>query len=240
MQKLTISEWIKNCLLFFVVTFSLVLTGCSSTSSLPTFNVTGSWFIYTTVTGTPGVEGPEIFTFTQAESTVSGSTPLALAVSGNVSGVNIVFSWTGTDGYLNTYAGIVNGEGSMAGSWASTNGTSGIWSGIIETVPSSTVVEGSWTLYYVTAGLPGVQGPFLFEFTQSVNSIAGTGSVGGQPITVIGSVGNLTVLFYWTDSDGFSHIFTGQVGLNGTMSGTWTSTNGLLGTWSGSVISADQ
>ena len=177
MQKLAINGWIKSCFRGFVM-FSLVLTGCGGTggtNSLPTFNITGSWFIYTTETGTPGVVGPGIFTFTQSESNLSGATPLALSLSGSVNNVNVNFTWAGTDGYVNTYAGVINAKGTMAGKWLSTSGKSGIWSGIIEVVPTATVVNGDWNIFATTTGVLAVQWPILFRFTQSGNSIAGTG-----------------------------------------------------------------
>ncbi len=89
-------------------------------------NVTGNWNVFHT-TGTAGEQGPDLFTFSQSGNSVSGTAPQGQAVTGVVSGLNILFSWTGSDGVSNTYVGAVSGGNSMTGTWSATSGQSGTW-----------------------------------------------------------------------------------------------------------------
>jgi len=90
-------------------------------------------------------------------------------------------------------------------------------------------ITGSWFTYYATTGAPGEQGPNLFTFTQSGNGISGTTSLNQQ---ITGTISNLSITFSWVESDGDTYIYTGTLSADGTtMSGTWTGSNGQIGTW---------
>ena len=129
MQKFATSKWLKVCLLFFMVTSLLFLIGCGGSSQAPpVWNITGSWYTYYATTGTPGEQGPDIFTFTQSENSLSGTTSQGPQITGTVSGLNINFSWVGSDGVTYTSTGTVSADGAtMSGTWASSNGQSGTW-----------------------------------------------------------------------------------------------------------------
>lgn len=229
MKKFTKGKWLKVCFLFFVVTLPLFLVSCGTSQSEPTFNITGSWFLFHTTTGTAGQQGPDLFTFTTTDNNISGTTSQSQLITGTVSDVNVNFSWTGSDGATNNYTGTVSTLGAtftMSGTWTSTNGHSGTWNAIKEVAPTGNIT-GNWNIVTM-GGTSGQQG--LFVFTQSGNGIAGTTSQ-GLPIT--GIISSLTITFSWTGSDGATNIYTGTVSANGTtMSGTWTNTNGQSATWS--------
>jgi len=234
MQRQTAKNWLKVYLLLSVITLPLLLGGCGggSTSENP-FNTTGSWFIYNTTVGTAGEQGPNLFTFTQTDTknnNLTGTTSQGQAVTGNVSGLDISFSWTGSDGATNNYTGTISGDGfTMSGTWTSTSGQSGTWHAIVSASPSVNIA-GNWNILVTTAGTAGQQGPFLFTFTQSGNGISGTTSQGQQ---LIGTVSILSITFSWAGSDGATNVYTGAINAAGiTMSGTWTSTSGQSGTWS--------
>lgn len=247
MKRLVTSKVLKVWLLFFVLTLPLFLSGCGTGSgSLPTFNVTGSWFIYHTTAATAGVQGPDLYAFTTSESSLSGTvTPAgqtqAVAVTGNVKGVNISFSWTWIDGTVYAYEGTVGANATMSGKWTSLKGQtvqSGTWNALTNNtnLPTSSIA-GNWNIFVTTAGITGEAGPNLVTFTQSGNNISAT--LQGQTITATGSVSNLNILFFWIGSDGVTtNLFVGAVTatdagtvIANTMSGTWTSTNGQSGTW---------
>lgn len=229
MKKLTKAKWLKVCLLLFVVTLPPFISGCGGNQSEPTFNIAGSWNIFHTTTGTAGEEGPDLFTFTTSNNDVSGTTPLNQLITGNVSGLNVSFSWVGSDGATNTYTGVVSADGAtMSGTWTSTNGHSGTWHAIVNVAPAVSIT-GNWNIFHTTTGTAGEEGPDLFIFTQSGNGISGTTSLNQQ---IIGTISHLDITFSWVGSDGATNIYTGAVSANGaTMSGTWMSTNGHAGTW---------
>jgi hypothetical protein len=225
MQKLTINKWLEVCLFFSVVTLIIFLSGCGGSSqSSPVWNITGSWYTYYATTGTPGEQGPNVFTFTTTENTLSGTTSL-----------DINFSWVGNDGYTYTSIGTVGANGTtMSGTWTNTNGQSGIWSAITDTSPAANTVNiaGNWNIYQAITGVSGEQGPNPFTFAQSGYGISGTTTTSvNQGVT--GIFDNLSITFFWVGSDGTTtNALTGTVSADGTtMIGTWSSTNGQSGTW---------
>ena len=234
MQKQVTSDWFKVCMLLCVIGLAFFLGGCggSSTSENP-FRITGSWFIYHTTAGVAGEQEPDTFTFTQTDSAnnnLSGITSQNQALTGNVNGLNVSFSWVGGDSATYTYTGTISGDGfTMSGTWTNTGNQSGTWHAIVNASPH-VEISGNWTMLVTTAGTAGQQGPFLFTFTQSGNGISGVTSQGQQ---LIGTVSILSITFSWAGSDGSTNVYTGLINTAGTtMSGTWTSTNGQSGTWS--------
>jgi hypothetical protein len=248
MKKRATSKWLKVSLLFLVATLPLFLGGCGGSKSEPTFNISGNWVIYHTTSGTPGQQGPDLFSFSQSQNnltgtTSSGTTSLSLTLSsGDVSGQNVSFGWTGSDGTTTyAYSGSVSSNGTtMSGTWHSSDGQQGTWNGIINETPIDNIA-GNWN-FLSTSGTPGQQG--LFAFNQSINTVAtitintisGTTS---QDLALTGTISSLSIIFSWTGSDGTTYIYTGTVsGSGGTaMSGTWTSINtsgqyGPSGSWS--------
>lgn len=97
-------------------------------------------------------------------------------------------------------------------------------------------VSGSWFIYHTSNAAAGEQGPDLFTFAQSQNSLTGTTPL-NQAVT--GTVSNLDISFSWTGSDGATNNYSGTVSPDGTtMSGAWSSTNGQSGTWNAIVNAA--
>ena len=229
MQEVITGKWLKVSSLFSVAALLLLISGCGGSSqSEPVFNISGSWFLYHTTAGTPGEQGPDLFTFTQTDNSLSGTTSLNQQITGSVSDVNVTFSWTGSDGAANNYSGTVSSNGTMSGTWTSSKGKSGTWHAIINTAPSANIT-GNWNIFHTTAGTPGEQGPDLFTFVQSGNGLTGTTPLNQQ---IIGSVSSLTVTFSWAGSDGATNVYTGAIVADGmSMSGTWMSTGGQSGTW---------
>ncbi|MGD1074503.1 MAG: hypothetical protein ABR903_00280 [Thermodesulfovibrionales bacterium] len=244
MKELVINKWVKVYLIFFVVTFPLFLTGCSSSSSLPTFNVTGNWFVYSVASISPGVvKGPLYpFIFTQSENDLSGTTSTGESIgSGSVTSVNISFSWVGAaDGVTNTYTGTINADATMSGTWTRSDGTTGTWYAIIFTPPAD--IQGNWNLFITSPSSPEPQPLGLVTFTvNAINegvaspswfSIATTS--GSLPGAGIGTVCTQSIMFPFSINE-VTFIFSGSITVNGTMSGTWTAAtataNGLSGTW---------
>lgn len=233
MQKQATSDWLKVCLVLFVITLPLFLGSCGGSATDAIFNTSGSWFIYHTTAGAVGEQGPDLFTFTQSNSNsnnLSGTTSQSQALTGNVSGLDISFSWMGSDAATYNYTGVISANGStMSGTWTNTGGHSGTWHAIVSASPSANIA-GSWNIMLTTVGTSGQQGPYLFTFTQSGNGVSGTTSQGQQ---LIGTVSILSITFSWTGNDGATNVYTGTITAAATtMSGTWTSTNGQSGTWS--------
>ena len=219
MQKHATTIFSNLCVSIIIVTLSLFLGGCGGNKSEPTYDITGSWYVFHTTNGTVGEQQPDLLTYTQSENSLTGTTPLNQTITGNVSKTTATFSWTGTDGTVYTYTGTVAGNDTMAGSWTGSNGQSGTWHAIFD-VPPSVNVAGTWQITYST-------NETTITFSQSGNGIAGTTSQGQQ---IIGCVSSLTITFSWAGSDAATYIFTGAVGT--TMSGTWVNTSGQSGTWS--------
>jgi len=235
MQNQTINDWLKVCLLLCVITLPLFLGSCGGSTSEAPFKITGSWFIYNTTAGTAGEQGPNTFSFTQSDASsnnLTGTTSQSQAITGNVSDLNISFSWVGSDSATYTYTGVISGDGfTMSGTWTNTSGLSGTWHAIVSAAPSVNIA-GNWNITLTTSGTAGQQGPYPFIFTQSGNGIGGTASQGQA---LIGTVSILSITFSFAESDGSTDVYTGLINAAGTtMSGTWksTSVSRQSGTWS--------
>jgi hypothetical protein len=193
------------------------------------------------VTGTPGVQEPALFSFIQSDTSISGVTQQGQTFLGIINDVSITFAWTASDRSVTTYVGTLGSDAIMSGTWSDSNGTSGTWSAILQTTTQTTPasVVGSWNINYYTTSGTLVEGPLLITFTQSRTNLSGTTSLSGQLTTVTGNVSYVSILFYWTGSDGISNMFIGTVGAvgTGTMSGTWMSTSGKSGTWTATLVS---
>src|SRR5512135_1837194 len=175
MEKLGSRKWLKVCMLISVAALLLFNVGCGSGTSEPAFNISGSWNIFTTTSGTVGEQGPNLFSFSTSTNTLSGTTPQGNIITGEVTDLNISFSWLGSDGFSNSYSGVISGDGTtMTGTWTSTSGTtvhSGTWNAIIISTstggfPPSVSIAGAWNTILTTNGIPGQQGPESFTFTQ--------------------------------------------------------------------------
>jgi len=227
MQKLGASKWLMVCLLFLIVTSPLFLSGCgTSSSSLPAYNIAGQWFFYDATNGIPGEQGALLYTLTTSDTTIGGTTPQGLSLSGSISDVDVSFSWVGTDGATYTYAGTVGtGGGTMQGTWSNTSGQKGTWVALINVAPS-VVISGAWS---ITTG--GPQGTILVTFTQVGNGLTATTPQGQQ--SPPGTISYLNIVFFAIGSDGYTYTYIGTTNSAVTaMSGTWTNTNGQSGTWS--------
>lgn len=228
MQKLATNQCRRIGLLLSLLTLPLFLISCGGSQADPVFNITGTWYIFHTTTGTPGQLGPDLFTFSQSDNNLSGTTSQSRPLSGTVSALNLNFSWLGSDGTGFTYTGTISADGNtMSGTWSSSNGQSGTWHAILNIAPSANVA-GNWNIFHTITGTPGEQGPDLFAFTQPGNNISGTTSQ-GQSVT--GIISGLSIILSWTGSDGTTNTYTGTVSGGNTMSGTWSGTNGQSGTW---------
>jgi hypothetical protein len=240
MQKLAAMKWSKVFSLFFVITLALFFGGCTNSSEAPpVWNITGSWWMFNTTSGTTGEQGPLLFSFTQATNNVSGTTNQGLAITnGDTSDLNISFSWIGEDGFTYSYSGTVNAtDGStMSGTWVNNNSKSGTWTAVIDNTPAVSLT-GSWNL--TITGTPVPLGSQLFTFTETGNAVSGTTTVDsstGQSLPIVGAAGLSDVVFYWTGSDEDTYTFIGTItasnGVAASISGTWSNTIGQSGTWS--------
>lgn len=228
------NKWLMVCTFFIVGVLPLLLGGCGSQSSSnpPTWNISGGWYTFYATKGTAGEQGPNLFTFTVTNNDVTGVTSQAQAITGQISGLDISFSFADSDGVTKSSTGTVAAsDGStMSGTWTKTNGQSGTWHAVIGSVNPLASAAGNWNMVQTTSGVAGEQGLGLFTFTQSGFGVAGTTS-DGKPI--IGAIGRLDITFFWVDADGVTHTFTGIITADSTsMSGTWYDTNGKSGTWS--------
>ncbi len=229
MQRLAERKCFKVRYLLFLLAISVFIGGCGSSESSPEWNITGTWSTFYATNGTPGEQGPNPFTFQTNGNTVGGSTSQGQAITGKIEGVDITFSFVGSDGFVNDSKGTVGADGStMSGTWTSANQKSGTWHAVINLTPQVNI-SGNWNVYQTTSGVAGEQGPDDFTFTQSGYGIAGV-TADGRPVT--GAIGRLDVTFFWVGSDEVTHTMTGLITAEGTsMSGTWYDTNGKSGTW---------
>jgi hypothetical protein len=205
----------------------LFLSGCgTSSSSLPAYNIAGQWFVYDATKGISGEQGASLYTLTTSDTTIGGTTPQGLPLSGSISDVNVSFSWVGSDGATYTYAGTVgNGGGTMQGAWSNTSGQTGTWDALIDVAPSA-VVSGAWNIT-----TSGPQGTIPVTFTQSGNGITATTPQGQQ--SPPGTISYLNIAFFAIGSDGATYTYIGTANsAANAMSGTWTNTSGQSGTWS--------
>jgi hypothetical protein len=234
MNKSTIGRWLKVCASFLVLVLPLSLSGCGSGgSSLPVFNVTGTWYMFHATSGTAGEEGPDLFSFNQTDNDLVGQTSQGEALAGNTSNLDISFSWTTSDGTLYTYVGTVSANGfTMTGTWNNSVQQSGTWAGIYNTSPSVNI-SGTWNTFLTDLSQTGTteQGPFPATFAQTDNTVSGTTSAGQQ---ITGAVSRLSILFFEAGSDGVTYTLIGSLNSAGnSMKGTWTATDGTSGEWHG-------
>lgn len=226
MKNRSTLPWLKVCLFFLGLSSVIVLAGCGEGKPEAVWNIAGSWYIYHDTAGISGEQGPELFTFTQSNNDLSGTTADGETLSGSISGTDVTFSWTASDGASYTYTGTAT-AGNMSGTWTSSNGQSGTWHAIINLTPVVNVT-GSWNFFQTVAGSQE-QGPEVFALSQSGNSISGTTAEGA---TITGNIGGLYIILTWTGTDGTTYVYTGSAAANGsTMSGTWTNPGGQSGTW---------
>lgn len=226
MEKITVKEWLKICLLFSLLGLPVFLSGCGAKQNSPAFNIAGSWFIYDATNTIAGEQGPSLFQFTTSDTTLSGTTSQGIVLTGTTTDTGVSFSWVGSDGATYTYGGTVgNGGETMQGTWSNTSGQSGTWIGLIDVAPSVTI-PGSWVL---TTG--GPQGTINVTFTQSGNGLTITTPQGEQ--NPPGTISFLNLAFFVIGSDGATYTYVGTVtSAANSMSGTWTNTNGQSGSWS--------
>ncbi len=231
MQMFSKGNWVKVYLLSFAAVLVMFLGGCGgSGENTPNWNISSGWNMFYATKGTPGEQGPSLFTFSTSGNTISGSTSLGRSISGTINGLNVQFQFVDSDGATNTSTGTVaEADGStMSGTWTKTNGQSGTWHAVIAQSPRANMA-GAWNMFQTTSGVAGEQGLGLFTFNQSVYNISGTTS-DDKPI--IGAIGLSDVSFFWVGSDNVTHTFTGIITLDSrSMSGTWYDTNGKTGTW---------
>lgn len=234
MQKFIISKRLKFFWLLIVLTFPLLFSGCgTSNSSLPVFNVAGTWNIFTSTAGTAGVQGPNLFTFATSENDLTGQTSGGQQLTGNVTQLSISFSWTGTDGTIFTYVGNISASdgATMLGTWTGNKGQSWTWAGVITNPTSSVNVTGTWNTFTTDLSKAGSteQGPFPITLTQPTNTFSGISADGQQ---IAGAISRFDIVFLEAVSDGSTKTFIGVVTSGGTgMSGTWTSTDKSSGSW---------
>ncbi len=236
MERIGGRRWLTGCMLIISAALLFFIGGCSSGVTEPAFNVSGNWDIYTTTSGTVGEAGPGRFSFSTYSSTLSGYSPETKYITGEVSDLNISFSWVASDGYTYSYTGLVSNNGTtMSGTWTNTNNQSGTWNGIIISTSSTTFtptinIAGNWNVFLTTDGTTGEEGPEAVTFTQSSNTLGGT-ALGQQIVGSIASSNVTTVLFFWNDGTS-NFAFTGIANVDGnSMQGTWTNTSGKTGTW---------
>jgi hypothetical protein len=100
----------------------------------PPVNITGNWNVSHTTIGTPGEQGPDLFSLTQNTNStgdnITGKTSQGLDIRGRTGSFSVFFSWVGSDGTTTfLYTGSVNiSATSMSGTWRDTSGHSGTWS----------------------------------------------------------------------------------------------------------------
>ncbi len=229
MQRLGRRKWLMVCTLIIVVVLPLLLGGCGSHQSSPTFNITGGWYMFDATKGTAGEQGPNLFTLTVTNNNITGVTSQGQVITGSINDLDISFSFVGSDGATNSWSGTVAAaDGStMSGTWTATNNQTGTWHGVINLAPQANAAA-NWNVFQTATG-GNEQGLGLFTLTQSGNGIAGTTA---DAKSIIGAIGRLDITFFWVDANGVTQTFTGIITTDGSsMSGTWYDTNGKSGTW---------
>jgi hypothetical protein len=229
MQRIA-GKWPEFSSAFLAVTLIFLFGGCGGKTE-PTFNISGSWYMFHTTDGTAGEQGLGLFSFTQSDNDLSGSVATTgESISGSVSGLDVSFSWTdsATSARID-YNGKVSTDGTtMSGTWSDSNGQHGTWNAIIQLNPVGDV-QGDWNLLAPVAGVQG------FTFVQATNDL--TGSVTSQGDQITGILSNPDIFFYWTGSDGVTNTFIGTInnvsgGTAYDMSGSWSDSSGGSGSWS--------
>lgn len=238
MRECSMRKCLRNALLCLVL--ALVINSCA-TSNEPLFNLNGSsFYVFHSVNGTTGVLGPDLFLFNQSSNEISGTTPDGLAFAGTVTGLNISWSWVGSDSFTYTYSGTLSADGNtMSGIWSNTNAQTGKFNAIIQVAPPVNI-SGKWNVFQTPAGAPQ-EGPNLYVFTQSGYTLTGTTQL---DIPILGNIGAEDVLFYWTGSDEVTYFYTGIITSNPSsptvvsgISGTYSGSNGQVGTWTATPTS---
>lgn len=226
MKKLVSNRLLKSSLPVLLII--LAVAGCGG-GSYPIFNITGTWFLFHTTTGTAGEQGPDLFTFTTSKNTVAGTTPGNQVISGDVNVLNVEFSWIGSDNATNSYSGVVGSDGAtMTGTWSDNSGKSGTWTAFYNMAPTLSIA-GNWNIFHTTTGTAGELGPDSFAMSQTGSVVSGTTQ---DSLAITGTVTTLKVNLFWTGKDGAVYTYTGLVTADGvSMSGTWTNNSGQSGTW---------
>lgn len=214
------------CLLGLVL---LVGGGCNQSTSSPPWNITGGWYVYHDVNGVSGEQGPDIFTFTTVQSSLSGTTPAARNLTGSVNELAVNFHWTEADGTILTYDGQIANDGkTISGTWSTSAGQGGTWHALVEAGTQS-AVGGTWNVVTTTNGIAGEQGPATFVLKHDLNTLTGTS---GDGSAITGNTSLMKILFTWVRRDGAAIVSIGDVAIgNATMSGTWSGSGGQSGTW---------
>lgn len=226
MKKSASVVLLRICLVVLGVSTVIFLSGCGNSKPDALWNIAGGWYVYHDTAGTSGEQGPDLFTFSQSDNDLTGTTGQGETFTGSITGTDVDFLWTSSDQTSYTYTGTV-GDGIMSGTWNSGDSQSGTWRAVIDLVPVVNV-QGSWNVFTTATGSTE-QGPDVFSLQQSGNSISGTASA-GEAIT--GNIGSLYVILTWTSSGGTTYIYTGTVSADGsTITGTWTSPGGQSGSW---------
>jgi hypothetical protein len=235
MQRHGRSSWVMVYTLFIVGVLPLLIGGCGSKQSSPTFNITGGWNMFYATKGTQGEAGPSLFTFSVTNGNLNGGTAQGQGITGTVDGLNISFTFVDSDGATNTSTGTISADdgSTMSGTWTKGN-LSGTWHGVINLAPPMSVA-GNWNVFQTASG-GTEQGLGVFAFTQSFNNAAQTNSnIGGTTPDgkqITGAIGRMDITFFWTDGGGVTHTLTGIITSDGTtISGTWYDTSGNSGTW---------
>ena len=236
MNRFGSSKWSKIYMLSFVAVLTMFLGACGSGSNNNvTWNIASGWSMFYATKGTPGEQGPNLFTFTTSGNTVGGITYQNQGIAGTINGLDVTFHFDDTtDNSLNTSTGTVAAAdgATMSGTWTKSNGQSGTWHGVIQQPIRPKNVPGNWNMFQTApGGAEQVLG--LFAFTQSGYSIAGTTS---DEKAITGAIGLSAISFFWIGSDNVTHTFTGTIAVDGNgnatgMSGTWYDTAGKSGTW---------
>lgn len=195
-------------------------------------NITENHYIFHSGKGVTGELGPDLFAFTQSDSSLSGTTPQGRSITGTIKGLDINFSWVGSDRAVYSYSGSISADGStMSGNWSTDNGQSGSWNAIIN-LGASVHITGTWNTYQTAVGSAAEQGPNSFVFVQTGDLLVGTTQQGQKPITGTGAISRFTMVFFWAGSDGIIYTLTGTINsAMTTMSGTWTNSKGASGNW---------
>jgi len=234
MKKITAKGWLKICSFFFLLSLPVFLGGCgSSSSSVPVFNVAGTWTIYNATNGEAGEHGPSTFTFATSDTTLTVTSPTGVVTTGTTTGNSVNFSSVGSDTFSYNYTGTVGSDGqTIQGTWSNNNpagAQTGTWIGYDTGLGANSINNGSWSF---TDG-SGAIGTAAVSFNQSNTVITITTTV---PTTVqqspSGAISKSDVAFFVAGSDGDTYTYTGIINSATNMSGTWTNTNGQSGTWS--------
>src|ERR1039458_9033068 len=129
MKKLFTGKWSQIYVFFLVASVPLFLIGCGlSNNNPPAYDISGAWYTYYATNGTPGELGPNLYTFSASSNAIAGSTSQNQIITGEITGLDITFSYVQSDGSTNSSMGTVGSDGTtMSGTWTDTKGRSGTW-----------------------------------------------------------------------------------------------------------------